>query len=33
MENNNDLINEIFKIADKAVPKKCMLDGNKLIEV
>lgn len=33
MENNNDLINEILKIAYKAVPKKCALDGNKLIEV
>lgn len=30
---DNDLINEILKIAYKAVPKKCALDGTKLIEV
>lgn len=30
---DNDLINEILKIAYKAVPKKCSLDGTKLIEV
>lgn len=30
---DNDLINEILKIAYKAVPKKCALDGAKLIEV
>ncbi len=30
---DNDLINEILKIAYKAVPKKCALDGIKLIEV
>ena len=33
MEIDNDLINDILKIAYKAVPKKCSLDGNKLIEV
>lgn len=30
---DDELINEILKIAYKAVPKKCVLDGNKLIEV
>ncbi len=29
---NNKLINEILRIAYKAVPKKVMLDGNKLLE-
>lgn len=33
MKIDNDLINEILKIAYKAVPKKCGLDGTKLIEV
>lgn len=32
-ENNNDLINQMLRIAYKAVPKKCSLDGNKLMEV
>lgn len=30
---DNDFINKILKIAYKAVPKKCVIDGNKLIEV
>jgi hypothetical protein len=30
---DNAIINEILKIAYKAVPKKCSLDGNKLLEV
>ena len=30
---DNELINEILNIAYKAVPKKCALDGTKLIEV
>lgn len=30
---NNDLINQILKIAYKAVPEKCALNGDKLIAV
>lgn len=33
MQVDNDFINRILKIAYKAVPKKCVIDGNKLIEV
>jgi len=31
--NKNEVINEILKTAYKAVPKKCSLDGNKLIDI